>query len=194
LHSGTTLCAMNTSGHLLRLICSVSLFFALASPSFAQHPAEMTSGKDTVVLTKLAPPVYPQIALIAQIQGDVDVLLKIDRNGGIDSTTVVSGPPLLLRAAQSSAEQSQFKCLNCVEQTTPYHLVYSFKLIRTSYDPCKNPDAQNEPDSNGNAPQVVVSKNHVTVASQPRLSCGIVVAKKVRSVKCLYLWRCGWSF
>ena len=172
----------------IRIVFAVGVLLAPPYACLAQSPADTA-----VALTRLSPPVYPQIALTARVQGDVDVLLNIRRDGSVESATVISGPPLLQRAALSSADQSQFKCLDCLEEVNPYHLTYTFQ-IDIPPDACKEADGQNKPMSVEHVPEVALSKDHVTLTGRPSPACIIEYARKVRSWKCLYLWKCGLSW
>jgi Gram-negative bacterial TonB protein C-terminal len=170
------------------VVFAAGVLLALPYACFPQNPAD-----PAVTLKRLSPPVYPVIALTARVQGDVELLLQVRLDGSVESATVVSGPPLLLRASLSSAQQSQFNCLHCLEQATPYHLTYTFQ-IENPPDPCKEGDVPGKPTSIELVPEVALSKGHVTLTGHPSSSCGIVYAKKVRSWRCLYLWKCGLSF
>jgi len=144
-----------------------------------------------VALTKLLPPVYPQIALQASVTGDVDLRLSIRQDGSVESAVVVSGPALLQRAALNSAEQSQFECQNCSGSATPFRLVYSFQLVAQPVR-CDAPEDCNRSVQNLPAPEVSQLKNRVTVVNHVSRTCICdVVEMRRRSLKCLYLWRCG---
>jgi len=54
-------------------------------------------------------PVYPQIAKISGIQGQVKLHAIIGRDGRIQSLSAVSGHPLLLRAAMDAVEQWRYR-------------------------------------------------------------------------------------
>jgi hypothetical protein len=144
-----------------------------------------------VALTKLLPPVYPPIALQARVMGDIDLMLGIRQDGSVESAVVVSGPELLQRAALNSAQQSQFECRNCSRSATPFRLVYTFQLVAHT-NSCNAPEDCNRSVQNLPAPQVTQLKNHVTVVNHVSGTC-ICDALEVRrrSLKCLYLWRCG---
>jgi len=157
----------------------VVIALLLATSPFAQNtaPEEPESG---VVLVKLAPPIYPQIARSAHVSGDVILTVGVRKDGSVASADFVSGPPLLQRAAQDSAKQSQFECRECSDEITPYRVVYTFQIDETT--PCCQP---NEP-----APRVSQSDNHVTLIVPVVCLCDPTVPTKVRSLKCLYLWKC----
>jgi Gram-negative bacterial TonB protein C-terminal len=141
-----------------------------------------------VVLTKLSPPVYPRLARQARIVGDVDLMVGVRSDGGIDSVVVVSGHPMLKQAGLDSAQQSQFECRGCGDRVTSYPLKYKFQI--TSRDPPKNclKGTEDPP-----LPAEVDSTRHqVTVFAWVVWICDPAVElHPVRSAKCLYLWRCG---
>jgi hypothetical protein len=110
-----------------------------------------------VVLVKLSPPIYPPLARVARVNGDVQIQLSIRRDGSIESTSVVIGHPLLKQAALESAQKSTFDCHNCRSDGNTYGLTFSFRLR----------------DSNANCGKVEIDKEW-----------------HVRSLKCLYLWKC----
>src|SRR5580704_16425718 len=137
----------------LRTVFAIFVLFARIYPCSAQSPTVRGNQENAAVLTTLSPPVYPPIASTAHIKGDIELLLNIRRDGGVESAIVISGPPLLQQAALSSARQSQFQCLQCIEEQTPYHLFYAFRLD-TPPGACTGPDPCNTPPSVERAPEV----------------------------------------
>ena len=165
------------------------LFFPIVECS-GQTPFNPALQQNAVVLTKLYLPVYPPIAVQARITGDVELMLGIRQDGKVDSAIVASGVPLLQRAALNSAQQSQFECRNCSEIVTQYRLLYTFKLVELPVS-CSVPEDCNKTVPPQHAPEVTQSENHITLISEAVPLCICDVVKKVRSLKCLYLWRCG---
>jgi TonB family protein len=148
---------------------------AVAVPDIAQPE---------VVLSKLPQPIYPQMARIAHIQGEVEVKLGIRKDGSIESAVAVSGHPILKQAALDSAQQSQFECQGCSDKVTFYSLIYSFQFAT---GPSTSPK-QNE----SSGVHVVQSENRVMVFAEPvPIHIDNFAYIRVRSVKCLYLWSCG---
>lgn len=145
-----------------------------------------------VVLSKLSLPVYPHVARLAHISGDVDLKLEIRQDGVIESVTVVSGHPLLKQAALNSVQQSQFDCRKCIEPVTAYRVVYTFKLEGESE--CSPKDTRsNERPKEQAYPGVSDAEHRVTVVGLDVciVDPAVTVTWKTRSVKCLYLWKCG---
>lgn len=58
---------------------------------------------------KKVEPDYPPIAKAAKAQGQVEVRILVDRNGGVIDACVVEGHPLLQPAAKNAALQWKFK-------------------------------------------------------------------------------------
>ena len=175
----------------LRLICFLG--FGLSGTvveSFAQNAVIPETTQNGVVLSKLFQPIYPPLARQTRIAGDVDVTLKVRPDGSVESATVVRGHPLLQQAALDSAQKSQFECGKC-DEAASIQLVYTFQLLGGD-SCCKVTENQS---NNGQAdlpiPRVIQSQNHVTVVNQPACICDPAIAvRKVRSLKCLYLWKC----
>lgn len=150
----------------------------------ARHPSGKPSRGGTqgsVSVIKLSPPVYPPVALQARIAGDVQLSLLVLPDGNIESATIESGHPLLKQAALDSAQRSQFTCENCGKEAVSFQLSYSFQLGPTAY--CRKDESY---------PRVMQSQNHITVVDQAIGTCDPAVEQHgVRSIKCLYLWKCG---
>jgi TonB family protein len=167
------------------LIVAVCLHAAVeyASAQAAQSPEAPQSG---AVLTKLSDPTYPPLAKAARITGDVDLMLTIRRDGNLESAVVVSGHPMLKQAALDSAQRSQFECGGCSEAVTSYALKYRLQIISRGY--AKDCDyAEKQPPA-----EVDLSGHQVTVSAWAMETCDPASRiVKVRSAKCLYLWRCG---
>ena len=181
---------MGWFSRLIGIIFVLRILFGGTYACLAQGPTATINQQNAAVLTKLSPPVYPPIALTAHVTGDIELLLNIRRDGGVESAMVISGPPLLQQAALSSAKQSQFQCLQCIEEQTLYHLFYAFRLD-TPPGACTGPDPCRTPPAVERAPEVALSENHVTLTNHVAPVCICEFAKKVRSAKCLYLWKCG---
>jgi TonB family protein len=138
--------------------------------------------RTAVVLTKLAQPVYPRLALQARIQGEVLITVGVRRDGSVESVSLASGHPILARAALQSAQDSEYECRRCSEAVTSYPLVYTFQL---------------EVPAPGQSQAMPVSQlgNHVTVTDEsPAIDAYSADPPSTffrRSAKCLYLWKCG---
>lgn len=150
-----------------------------AQVSLQSEPQAIAS-KGDAVLVSLFKPTYPPLASQANITGDVELKLGVQRDGSIESAVAVSGHPMLVEAALNSARQSRFECRECAAPVTYYLLTYSFRLVAGPDFPCS--------ESHLHVTQLL---NHITVTGEPRVVDPYFVSVKARSTKCLYLWRCG---
>jgi len=163
------------------------LLFLAASVAISK-PAQ----DSTVVLKSLPDPAYSPLARIANVSGDVRVLVSVGRDGTVASATALSGPPMLREAALESAEHSIFDCYAC-NGDTPYLLVYKFEQVAGN-DCCTasavvpkveqmgtSHDEQGRPET-----QVAIVAEHSCICDP-----ATTVTKRVRALKCLYLWKCA---
>lgn len=141
--------------------------------------------QEVFVLSKLGEPTYPPMALVAHVQGDVDLMLAIRRDGSVESAVPVSGHPILIQAAIDSALRSQFECRGCGDAVTSYALRYKFQVTSPPGDPCGAHNGMQPPPA-----EVDPSRHQVTVLDWAVTICDPGL-RKVRSAKCLFLWRCG---
>jgi hypothetical protein len=174
-------------------ISIVAILLACAfSPSLGKNGGTNGQRQGEVVLTKLAAPVYPQIARTAHIAGDLVLTVEVKQDGTVESAVLVSGPPLLARVAIQSAERSQFECRNCGAEPTQIELTYTFRLVDGGC--CVSPEGTSKSESPSSPseviPSVSQSQNHITVIDYTGCTCDMAPVWKVRSWKCLYLWRC----
>jgi len=161
----------------------------------AQGVSGADGSQNGVVLTKLVQPIYPPVARAARITGDVDLVLAVRPDGAVDSVVVASGHPLLKESAMTSARQSQFECRGCTEPINKYRLVYAFNIEgECACEPRETPTIKKEPQQA--YPQFPDAQHLVTVVAQVLCICdpATTIKFRVRSVKCLYLWRCGSKF
>lgn len=174
------------------------MVYALAfvcSAALGQAPtqdASSNAAQSGVVITNLFPPIYPPLARTARVEGDVRLLVSVRTDGTVGSVQIVGGNQLLQYSAVQSAQQSKFECRGCTEPVTSYEMVYSFQLV--------GQHCPGEKDSVNTAqtPRLGVSQsqNHVSLVGEE--SCigvcyAVIRVPKVRSAKCLYLWRCAYS-
>lgn len=148
------------------------------------HSTEGPSPYEPTIF-KLPPPAYPPMALAAHVSGNVELELAIGRDGALQSAAVASGPSMLRQAALAAAKATQFACVGCIENTNQLRVTYRFELGETVY--CSSPDAS--------YPRVAQSKNTITLTDRPTGTCdpaATIEKVQARSMKCLYLWKCGW--
>jgi protein TonB len=72
-------------------------------------PKRITSQLSEGQLVNRVEPVYPHIAAVSNIQGQVKLYAIIGRNGRIQSLNVISGHPLLAHAALEAVEQWRYR-------------------------------------------------------------------------------------
>jgi TonB family protein len=179
---------------LTALIFSIALTTRLplaAGQSQAKDPGDLNNPQTGVVSVKLVAPIYPPLARQTHITGDVELKLSIRQDGSLDSAVVVSGHPLLRAAALDGAQHTQFECRKCSEPTTSYQLIYTFRIEgECECEPVVSRPKTGEPDQT--YPQITNARNRVTVTDYVICTCDPATQiTKVRSLKCLYLWRCS---
>jgi protein TonB len=78
-----------------------------AEPS--SKPLPISSGVSAGNLIAPIRPEYPSIAKAAHVEGTVVIDAIISRVGTIESIRVLSGPPMLQRAAQDAVRQARYR-------------------------------------------------------------------------------------
>ena|SRR5215813_2254567 len=139
----------------------------------------------------LSEPAYPQMAKIAGISGDVELRLSIRPDGSVESAAQLNGSPILGQAAMDSARQTRFVCRGC-DANVIYSITYTFE-VKGTQDPCCCTSGHPSVGSKLNQ-----SPGHVTLTVPPPCVCPdectakwAAAHSKFRSIKCLYLWKCG---
>jgi TonB family protein len=170
----------------LLVVLVVGVWSSTVGPASAQSVPPSEPPHAGLVLTKLSPPVYPALARQARIQGDVEVTVNVRRDGSIESMVITSGHPMLAPSAIESAKKSQFDCHECSEAVTTYALRYKFQITSRGY-PKDCDTTEKQP-----LAEVDPTGHQVTVPAWAQLICDPAsTIFKVRSVKCLYLWKCS---
>jgi TonB family protein len=158
------------------LVCSATIQGMLAQST---APTDLQS---TVVITKLAEPSYPPLALQARIQGEVQIAIGVRKNGTLESASITSGHTILGQASLQSAQTSEYECRRCTEAVTSYSLVYTFKF-------------EDQIAGQSKTLGVTQAGNHITVTFETPTTTVTnsdpPSAFRKRSPKCLYLWNCG---
>jgi protein TonB len=72
-------------------------------------PFHISSGVEAAKLTYNPKPVYPQIAITARVQGTVQLEAVIATDGRVRNLRVLSGSPLLVRAALDAVQQWKYQ-------------------------------------------------------------------------------------
>lgn len=170
--------------------CAMSAFFlSMIFGNLTAQTASTVQQQRGVLMTKLSPPAYPKIALTAHRHGNVVVELRIGRDGSVESADFVSGDALLTQAALNSAKASTFECRECTSDGVTYRLTYTFRLDVVPIDPIPDNCGKTAPTTK--APKISQETDHVILTSQVGEYFDCVMSKKVRSAKCLFLWKCG---
>jgi len=186
-----------TAKHSIALLAATLALWSSAFPESAPAQAKPDNGNTApqVALKKLFPPVYPQMAKIAAISGDVSLKVSVHPDGSIEFVTALSGDRMLVQAAVESANRSQFECRGC-SGSTEKPLLYSFQLSNVPADPCCCTAGHES--STPTTTQATESEGHVTITAPPLCVCPDACTRawaqahsKFRSAKCLYLWKCG---
>ena len=162
------------------------LAISLCYAAFGQSSASGGAPQTGYSIAKLPPPSYPPIALAAHVFGDVVLKIALRGDGSIDSVEALSGPPMLRQPAIDSAKRTQFQCGGCNGSTTSFRVTYKFELGPTLYCNLARDSSY---------PRVTQSTDTVTIADQPFGTCdpeGTIDKVRLRSAKCLFLWKCGW--
>ena len=180
-------------GRTTALALGFCVLFLVSHTTFAAQAISGADGpQNGIVITKLVQPIYPPVARAARVTGDVDLVLTVRPDGAVDSVVAASGHPLLKESAVTSARQSQFECRGCTEQFNKYRLVYTFNIEgECECEPKETLSIKKEPQQA--YPRIPDAQHHVIVVAQILCICDPATTTKirVRSVKCLYLWRCG---
>jgi len=175
---------------LLFAVCGIGLSFAQAASPNAP------SGE--VAVAAVAPPAYPRMAQLANVSGDISVVVTLRPDGVVESATVLSGIAFLVlrEAALDSARQTRFECRGCTG-TVSYLMLYTFRIVKGP-DCCKALDLAPtiEQQSQAGAPRESWQTHVIVTVEQACICEGPAVRvtrtyEKVRSLKCLYLWKCS---
>src|SRR5260370_17119702 len=124
-------CNLTCMSRFVRLVCVLGGILGMCCAvceSLAKNAVRPETSLNGVAFTKLSEPVYPPLARQTRIVGDVQLMLKVRRDGSVESATVVSGHPLLQLAALESARNSKFKCRKA-DQPASIQLCNTFPLV-----------------------------------------------------------------
>ena len=171
---------------------SVFLFLALAATTTNAQSGNAHSPADEITIVSLPPPIYPQMARIASIFGDVRISVKVRPDGTVESAAPMSGHPVLTQAALDSARQTLFACGRCTA-TESFEMLYSFQIVdgnnccdAINVSPTSELQRPNRSDKKLLV-QVIVKAPRPCICD-PAVQTTFI---KSRSLRCLYLWKCG---
>jgi len=80
-----------------------------AGPQIAAQRIRVSAGVSQGLCTSKVPPVYPEDAKTARVQGQVVMRAIISKTGDVSSLQLVSGHPLLAQAAMDAVKQWKYK-------------------------------------------------------------------------------------
>ncbi|HTZ97389.1 MAG TPA: TonB family protein [Terriglobales bacterium] len=80
-----------------------------STPQPAAHTLRISQGVSQGLLVKKVAPVYPQRALAMSIQGAVELLATINKDGNVSEVKLLSGDTMLARAAMDAVKQWKYK-------------------------------------------------------------------------------------
>ena len=78
-------------------------------PSAAAERVRISGGTAQANLISQPPPVYPQLAMAAKVQGAVVLLVDVSRDGKVENARVLSGHPMLVQSAMEAVRQWRYK-------------------------------------------------------------------------------------
>jgi TonB family protein len=141
----------------------------------------------------LETPVYPPMARVANISGDVSVTVTLRSDGAVESAAVVKGHPMLRQVALDSARQTHFECRGCSTGTVSYQMLYTFRIVEgadcchaRSVAPKIESRTQSDTSSQDRQTQVIVTAEQSCLCDP-----AVTRVDTIRSPKCLYLWKCS---
>jgi hypothetical protein len=124
---------------------------------------------------------YPRNAQIAHIVGQVTIEFTLEANSAV-VIKKSSGHPLLAPAAEETLKASKLHCVDCKDGVTNFMVVFDFSMANHDCD-----EAEKHPSSSSK----LDNPTHVSFIAEPVCTNDPAVRyTKVRSIQCLYLWRC----
>ena len=161
-------------------LCPQGLLAGCVTVVLATTSAQQTT-TPAVALSRIKV-VYPPIAGSARVGGTVTVRVGVRPDGSVSETTLLQDVPLLSDAAVNAASGATFECRQCTEPATPHTITFVFSIL-ASLDSPPPPVLKQTGDAS----------SEVTIFSQSYLCdhCGGREPPRVRSARCLWLWRCS---
>jgi TonB family protein len=144
--------------------------------------AMTTAGEtSTLVWKSFHAPEYPRDAQIAHITGRIKIEFTLN-DDGTATITKTSGHPLLLPKAVDTIKTSHFTCSACGKESV-FTVEFNFNFADHN---CEEAARHPRYTSAMEDPEHVSVKAEPVCTADPRVSY-----VKVRSLRCLYLWKCG---
>lgn len=126
------------------LIPAIGLFAAAAFQAGAEHVLRMRSIPEWQILHKVDPE-YPAAALRNRIQGTVLFAAVIGKDGRIERLRLVSGHPLLRRAAQEAVQQWVYRSQSLAGKPVRVSTEISVRFQLDPYGRPVKPDSKSAP-------------------------------------------------
>jgi TonB family protein len=164
----------------LLAVCAISL------ASLAQTPNSEGASQPRLIIARLPHASYPPIALAARVSGNVTLSLTLRHDGSVKSATVTDGPPMLRDAALALVHQTAFQCDGCTNAMTNFHFKVRFEFAKLA-------NSLQCGESDPSYPRIARSGDSMTITDRPMGVCadpGTIEPVRVRSIKCLFLWKC----
>jgi TonB family protein len=125
-------------------LTAISACLALAEGALAvSGAARAMFGSDDTPALKLehaVPPEYPPLARLAHVQGDVSFTVIVDENGEVTDIKLLSGHPLLVKAAMDAV--SQWKYMKPATAPMHFELTVRFELPKDTKGVPRQPAVQ----------------------------------------------------
>ena len=110
-------------------LSAISLPVTKALPTVAAEAHPISQGLSDGLLIKKVQPNYPAQALQMHIEGTVELLATIGRDGSIRSVKALSGPPILVRAASDAVRQWKYRPYTLNGQPVEIDTQISIKFV-----------------------------------------------------------------
>jgi TonB family protein len=108
---------------------AIFIFILLSGQIFGSGEAiAETRQVEELTVVSTAAPVYPPIAHVANVQGEVIVSVSVNAPGDVIAAQVLEGHALLRKAAESAALKWKFNSLSQSTNTRVGQIIFSFKL------------------------------------------------------------------
>jgi TonB family protein len=138
--------------------------------------------REQQTIVNLQTPIYPPMALAARVSGEVNLDITLTADGAAGTVAVQGGPPMLRQAALDGATRSRFRAET---GDACKHISVTYRFVLDSPTSCERDNSY---------PRLKFDGDLVTVTEQAALLCdpaSAIERVRFRSVKCLYLWKCG---
>ena len=88
--------------------CILTLLATLATNLCAQEVKKISKAETVAAVVRRVQPEYPTAARQLKMEGMVELKIVIDEAGGVERVAIVSGNPVLTKAASEAVKQWKF--------------------------------------------------------------------------------------